>query len=145
MLYSEESEVAYCCSEHFYTAAFCGGSGFIALMINSPEGKLVFQMDEHVLEIVGWLIKGLDFLLFCYIGYIGIKHKKAIVLVLTVLQFIPWVLFEIFGVFGKVHEPEQAFIIDHLSLIMIMLVSIIGPIVTFFGLGYMRNMNITCT
>ncbi|WP_242855729.1 NADH-quinone oxidoreductase subunit L [Ruminiclostridium josui] len=118
---------------------FAVAGGFIALMINSPEGKLVFQMDEHVLEIVGWLIKGLDFLLFCYIGYIGIKHKKAIVLVLTVLQFIPWVLFEIFGVFGKVHEPEQAFIIDHLSLIMIMLVSIIGPIVTFFGLGYMKE------
>ncbi|AEY68072.1 NADH-quinone oxidoreductase subunit L [Clostridium sp. BNL1100] len=118
---------------------FAVAGGFIALMINSPEGKLVFQMDEHVLEIVGGLIKGLDFLLFCYIGYIGIKHKKAIVLVLTVLQFIPWVLFEIFGVFGKVHEPEQAFVIDHLSLIMIMLVSIIGPIVTFFGLGYMKE------
>lgn len=55
---------------------FAVAGGFIALMINSPEGKLVFQMDEHVLEIVGWLIKGLDFLLFCYIGYIGIKHKK---------------------------------------------------------------------
>lgn len=118
---------------------FAVAGGFIALMINSPEGKLVFQMDEHVLETIGWVIKGLDFLLFCYIGYIGIKHKKAIVLVLSVLQFIPWALFEIFGVFGKVFEPEEAFVIDHLSLIMIMLVSIIGPIVTFFGLGYMKE------
>ncbi|ACL77660.1 NADH-quinone oxidoreductase subunit L [Ruminiclostridium cellulolyticum] len=118
---------------------FAVAGGFIALIMNSPEGKLVFQMDEHVLEIVGWLIKGFDFLLLCYIGYFGIKHKKAIVLALTVLQFIPWVLFEIFGVFGKVHEPAQAFVIDHLSLIMIMLISIIGPIVTFFGLGYMKE------
>lgn len=118
---------------------FAVAGGFIALMINSSSGKLVFQMDEHVLETIGWVIKGLDFLLFCYIGYIGIKHKKAIVVVLSVLQFIPWVLFEIFGVFGKVNEPEQAFVIDHLSLIMIMLVSIIGPIVSFFGLGYMKE------
>lgn len=118
---------------------FAVAGGFITLMMNSSGGKIVFHMEESVLEIVSWVIKGLDLLLFCYIGYIGLKHKKAIVFILSVLQFIPWVLFEIFGVFGKVHEVEQAFVIDHLSLIMIMLVSIIGPIVTFFGIGYMEE------
>lgn len=118
---------------------FAVAGGFIALMINSPEGKIVFHLDEGILEVVSWIIKGLDLLLFGYIAYVGLKHKKAIVVILSVLQFIPWVLFEIFGVFGKVFEPEKAFVIDNLALIMIMLVSIIGPIITFFATGYMKE------
>jgi ech hydrogenase subunit A len=118
---------------------FAVAGGFIALMINSPEGKIVFHLDESILEVVSWIIKGFDLLLFGYIAYVGLKHKKAIVFILSVLQFVPWVLFEVFGVFGKVFEPEDAFVIDHLSLIMIMLVSIIGPIITFFAIGYMKE------
>jgi len=118
---------------------FAVAGGFIALMINSPEGKIVFHLDEGILEVVSWIIKGFDLLLFGYIAYVGLKHKKAIVVILSVLQFIPWALFEVFGVFGKVFEPEDAFVIDHLSLIMIMLVSIIGPIITFFATGYMKE------
>ena len=118
---------------------FAVAGGFIALMINSPEGKIVFQMDESLLHVVSWVIKGFDFLLFSYIAYVGLKHKKAIVFILSVLQFIPWVMFEVFGTFGKVFEPEEAFVIDNLSLIMIMLVSIIGPIITLFAIGYMKE------
>lgn len=118
---------------------FVVAGGFVALMINSPEGKIVFHMDESILHVVSWIIKGLDLLLFCYIAYVGLKHKKAIVFILSVLQFIPWALFEVFGTFGKVFEPEKAFVIDNLSLIMIMLVSIIGPIITFFAIGYMKE------
>ncbi len=118
---------------------FAVAGGFIYLLMNSPEGKIVFRFEGHTLEVISWVIKGLDLLLFSYIAYIGIKHKKAIVIILTVLQFVPWALFEVFGVFGKVFEPEEAFVIDHLSLIMIMLVSIIGPIITVFALGYMKE------
>lgn len=118
---------------------FAVAYGFVVLLLNSPDGKIVYQFNESTLEAVSWIIKGFDLLLFGYIAYVGIKHKKAIVVVLCILQFIPWALFEVFGVFGKVFEPEQAFVIDHLSLIMIMLVSIIGPIITFFALGYMKE------
>jgi ech hydrogenase subunit A len=118
---------------------FAVAGGFIALMSNSAEGKLVFQLNESALEVVSWIIKGFDLLLFSYIAYVGLKHKKAIVFILSVVQFIPWALFEVLGVFGKVYEPEEAFVIDHLSLIMIMLVSIIGPIITFFATGYMKE------
>lgn len=118
---------------------FAVAGGFIWLMANASDGKLVFHMNESTLELVNWLIKGIDLVLFSYIAYVGLKHKKAIVFILSVLQFIPWALFEVFGVFGKVYEPEEAFVIDHLSLIMIMLVSIIGPIITFFAIGYMKE------
>lgn len=118
---------------------FAVAYGFIVLLLNSPDGKIVYEFNESTLGVISWIIKGLDLLLFGYIAYIGIKHKKAIVVVLCVLQFIPWALFEVFGLFGKVFEPEHAFVIDRLSLIMIMLVSIIGPIITVFALGYMEE------
>ena len=118
---------------------FAVAGGFIALMMNSPDGKIIYHLDESAIEVISWIIKGFDLLLFSYIAYVGIKHKKAIVVILSVLQFIPWALFEVFGAFGKVYEPEKAFVIDYLSLIMIMLVSIIGPIITFFALGYMKE------
>ncbi len=118
---------------------FAVAYGFVVLLLKSPDGKIVFEFNESTLHVISLIIKGLDLLLFGYIAYVGIKHKKAIVVVLCILQFIPWALFEVFGVFGKVFEPEHAFVIDYLSLIMIMLVSIIGPIITFFALGYMKE------
>lgn len=118
---------------------FAVAYGFIVLLLNSPDGKIIYQFNESTLEVISWIIKGLDLLLFSYIAYVGIKHKKAIVVILCILQFIPWALFEVFGFFGKVFEAEHAFVIDYLSLIMIMLVSIIGPIITFFALGYMKE------
>ena len=118
---------------------FAVAGGFIYLLMTSPDGKIVFHMGESTLEVVSWIIKGVDLLLLGYMAYIGIKHKKAIVFVLVILQFIPWSLFEIFGFFGHPHEPEFAFVIDYLSLIMIALVSIIGPIITVFAIGYMKE------
>lgn len=118
---------------------FAVAGGFIYLLMTSPDGKIVFHMGESTLEVVSWIIKGVDLLLLGYMAYIGIKHKKAIVFALVILQFIPWALFEVFGFFGHPHEPEFAFVIDYLSLIMIALVSIIGPIITVFAIGYMKE------
>jgi ech hydrogenase subunit A len=38
-----------------------------------------------------------------------------------------------------VTEPHVAFVIDYLSLIMILLVSVIGPIISVFATGYMKE------
>lgn len=112
--------------------------GFIKLLLGSPDHKITIGFGDAPFE-VGWIIKVLDLCLFAYIGYIGIKYKKPLVLFLTVVQFVLWFLFEIYQVFGTVHEPEAAFVIDSLSLVMILLVSIIGPIVTVYALGYMKE------
>ncbi len=86
-----------------------------------------------------WIIKGLDLLLLIYIGYLGVKLKNVLIVALTTLQFIPFFLFELLQVFGPVEEPANAFTLDYLSLVMILLVSLIGPIITIFALGYMKE------
>ncbi|HEX3028210.1 MAG TPA: NADH-quinone oxidoreductase subunit L [Clostridia bacterium] len=109
--------------------------GFTNLLLDNG-GKLTIEFSEGVELSIGWIIKFLDLALLLYILYIGFKLKKFIVIALTLIQMIPLVLFELFG---AIKEPEAAFVIDYLSLIMILLVSIIGPIITVFALGYMKE------
>jgi ech hydrogenase subunit A len=111
--------------------------GFLNLMANSEGGRIIITNAEMPFNI-GLIIKVLDIALLVYVGYIGIKLKKPLVVVLSLLQLIPMVIFES-QIFSAVKEPEVAFAIDNLSLIMILLISIIGPIITVFAMGYMKK------
>jgi ech hydrogenase subunit A len=110
---------------------------FIVLLMQSG-GRISISL-EHLPVDIGWVIKALDLLLLAFIAYTGIRYKSTLVVVLTSIQFIPFFLFEIFQVFGHVEEPAAAFVVDYLSLIMVLLVSIIGPVITIFALGYMKE------
>lgn len=115
-------------------AMFCVAGEFTALLLKSG-GKLVISMEGMPFDI-GWLIKLFDIALMVYIAYIGVTLKKPLIVLLTLLQFIPFIIFEIIMV---PVEPENAFVIDYLSLIMILLISVIGPIITIFATGYMKE------
>lgn len=94
--------------------------------VNISFGALTIYLDRGV--------KFLDLALLGCIIYIGVKLKKKIILAFVAIQAILFALFEIFNV---VKESDYVFVIDNLSLIMILLVSIIGSIITFFSVGYM--------
>lgn len=115
-------------------ALFAVAGGFVKAVFSSGE-TLRISMDNAPID-VGLVIEILDLALLAYVFSIGIRLKKPLIMVLVVFQLIPTILFEIFG---GVKEPETAFVIDRLSLIMIMLVSIIGPIITIFATGYMKE------
>ena len=116
-------------------ALFAVAGGFVKAVFNAGEA-LTIGLDHNSPIDLGLIIKLLDLALFAYIFYIGIKLKKPLVMVLVLLQVIPTFIFENFG---GVKEPETAFVVDRLSLIMVMLVSIIGPIITVFAIGYMKE------
>ncbi|MFA5072547.1 MAG: proton-conducting transporter membrane subunit [Nitrospirota bacterium] len=107
---------------------------FTRLMLAS-NGSI--RIDEGALPFnVGEIIKVLDVLLLLFIGYWGFKLKKPLIVVLTALQLIPVIFFEFFM---GVHEPATAFVIDYLSLVLILLISIVGPIISVFAIGYMKE------
>ena len=108
---------------------------FLANLLSKSGGSLKLSFDDMPVDI-GLIIKFLDIALLIYIIYIGLSLRKLLISALAVLQLIPMLLFEIFG---SVNEPASAFVIDYLSLIMILLVSIIGPIIIVFALGYMKE------
>jgi ech hydrogenase subunit A len=120
---------------------FIVAGGFVNQLLGSPNGKIIISFgDEGLSSIIHmaitWAIKLLDLILLVYVIFIGFKLKKALVVGLATLQLIPLILFE---VLVNPKETSTAFVIDYLTLIMILLVSIIGPIITVFALGYMKE------
>jgi ech hydrogenase subunit A len=114
---------------------FAVAGKFVGLLFDNG-GKISIHLGETFEFAAEIIIKILDLFLFLYFISIGVKRKKPLIVVLTLLQLIPVVLFELFG---NVKVPEVAFVIDYLSLVMILLVSIIGPIITIFAIGYMKE------
>lgn len=115
---------------------FTTAGGFVKILMEA--GGSIHIDIEHAIPAfdIGWIVKILDLVLLGYIILVGVRFRKPIVIALAVLQLVPMVIFEIFG---SVHEPKTAFVIDYLSLVMILLVSIIGPIITIFAIGYMKE------
>jgi NADH:ubiquinone oxidoreductase subunit 5 (chain L)/Multisubunit Na+/H+ antiporter, MnhA subunit len=107
----------------------------LTALLAASGGKLVITAESLHFDL-GWIIQLLDFALLIYVIYIGFSLKKPLVSLLALLQLIPVALFEIFG---SITEPEKVFVIDYLSLIMVLLISIIGPIIVIFALGYMSE------
>lgn len=108
------------------------------LLVNklmAAGGKITLAFETKLIDI-NWIVEFFDIALLIYIIYIGFSLKKALVSALAILQLIPMVIFEIFG---SVKEPASAFVIDYLSLVMILLISIIGPVIMVFALGYMQD------
>lgn len=115
-------------------AMFFIAGDFFMVLVNAGG---IIRVSEHALPFdLGMIIKVLDVLLLVFIGYLGFTIKKPLIVLLTLLQLVPVIIFEF--AWG-VHEPEYAFVIDYLSLVMILLISIVGPIITVFALGYMKE------
>lgn len=108
-------------------------AGEFVYLLSQAGGKIRISFEEIPF---GGIIAFLDIILLVYVGYIGINLKKPIIVILAIIQFIPVVILEMF-IIPK--EPEFSFVIDYLSLVMILLISIIGPIITVFALGYMKE------
>ncbi len=91
------------------------------------------------------LIRVPDFILMFAILYFGFKHRSLLVIVPAVLQIVLVVWFEIIISSGMIEGQQmfrsvtQAFYCDNLSLIMVLIISIIGSIICFQAIPYMKN------
>jgi ech hydrogenase subunit A len=115
------------------SAALAVTAILFAVMLHKAGGRIEMSFENLPMDL-GWIIELLDLALLIYIIYIGFSLKKIAISILAFLQLIPAVVFE---VFGNVKGAANAFVIDYLSLVMIFLVSIVGPIIVIFALGYM--------
>ncbi len=103
--------------------------------VAAANGKLVFEVPERMIEIAGWVIKAIDLVVLIYIIIRGILSQKGLAPTLALIQLLILGYFEFF-VLGH-SEPQAMFIVDYLSLVLVLLASIIGPLIIFFGIGYM--------
>jgi ech hydrogenase subunit A len=83
------------------------------------------------------VVQVLDFLLLVIILYFGVRHRKVIITALALFQIFFLAYFEFFMIRG--HQPSVIFLGDNLSLIMILIVAVVGSLICFQAIPYMRK------
>jgi ech hydrogenase subunit A len=78
-----------------------------------------------------------DFALLLIILYFGYKYRNLIIQILSVLQIVTMVYLEFFMVKGPI--STDIFYCDNLSLIMVLVASIVGSMICFQAIPYMKN------
>ena len=106
------------------SAVFLGANGAFRL-----EAETFFGMPLDTLFSV------LDLLLLLYILGIGWKLGSRLVMGMTVLQLVGLLYLKF--VLAEGDAPAVAFAPDGLSLIMVIIISVVGGLITIYGLGYM--------
>ncbi len=107
----------------------------LAGAVQAAGGTLEIPLDESVTQRAGLAILGVDLIVLCYVIARGIAARRWIAPACAVLQLIALVIFEMTGHHGGHGAP---IIIDGLSLVLVLLVSIIGPIILVYAMGYMQ-------
>jgi ech hydrogenase subunit A len=82
-------------------------------------------------------VEMLDFSLLAVILYLGFKHRSWIIKILALLQICVLAYFEFFLVEDRV-SPAPIFC-DHLSLLMILIICLVGVLICFQAIAYMKN------
>jgi ech hydrogenase subunit A len=83
------------------------------------------------------VVEALDFLLLAVILYLGFRHRSWIIKALALLQIFALAYFEFFLV--KDHLSSTTFFCDHLSLLMILIICLVGMLICFQAMPYMQN------
>ena len=91
----------------------------------------LFGLNLHL------VVQAADALLLLIILYYGLKHQRLLIvgLALAQLALVSWL--EFFMVKGPL--PTERILCDHLSLLMVLIISIVGSIICFQAIPYMHN------
>lgn len=98
------------------------------------EDSVMFKLEG---EFVSYAMMGIEIILGLLIFYLGVKYKKYLTSFLVVLQVPLMIWFEI--KYGSELHAENAFFVDKLSLIMVLIIGIIGSVICVYALGYMKD------
>lgn len=97
------------------------------------NGLALSFRNEETINIV---IAALEVLLSLYVIYIGFKNKKYLVSIFAMIQTPLLLWFEFTQKAGI--EVETAIVFDKLTAIMILIVGVIGSLICFYSIGYMK-------
>lgn len=89
---------------------------------------------------IGKLMGFLDFLLLGLIGWFGFKHKHWAVVLLCAAQAAILIYADLF-VFGTSATSIPLVRVDSFAVLMVLIVSVVGSLITVFAVPYMRKHN----
>ncbi len=109
-------------------------AGALALIFPTPFG---FSLEPIFGVRVDVMVEALDFFLLTIILYFGFKHRSWVIKALALFQLIFLAYFEFFLVKNRI--PSTTFFCDHLSLLMLLVINLVGSLICFQAIAYMKN------
>jgi ech hydrogenase subunit A len=83
-------------------------------------------------------ILALDFALLVFIFRIGWNRRHTLIMLLSVVQLLGMIVLDVF-LPPKIEAATPAFVIDSLGVTLVLVVSIVGSLIAYYALGYMRK------
>ncbi len=123
-----------------YTVILCAlvlSAASLLVLYNGPQQLTVESIDLGVSLSISTIIIVLDYLLLLVFLYFGLKDRDYRILGLAAIQLALLTYLEFFG--GTGGETGHTFIVDELSIVMCLIVSIIGSLILIYSIGYMKG------
>lgn len=98
------------------------------------SGGEYFEFES---ETITYLMIGIETFLGVMIFYLGMKYKKYVASILAAIQT-PVMLFYELGIGHSIHAANNLYI-DRLSIVMVLIIGIIGTLICWYSLGYMKD------
>ncbi len=109
----------------------------LLVLYNGPQNLTVESINMGITLPVSTIIVALDFLLMLVFLYYGYKDRDYKILGLAVLQLVLLSYLEFFAAAGE--AAGATFVIDDLSIVMCLIVSLIGSLILIYSIGYMKG------
>lgn len=128
-----------------YTVILCAlvlSVASLLVLYNGPQTLTIESFNIAGINLpISTIIVLLDYLLLMTFIWFGIKDREYKALGLAVLQLIPLTYVEFFMPHQTGLEAAGAgtFVIDHLSIVMCLIVSLIGSLILVYSIGYMKG------
>ncbi|GHU54829.1 oxidoreductase [Clostridia bacterium] len=119
-----------------------GALGVIAMSImtafNFWNGDFQGDAAEKAIHIIDSAMVIIEIAIALLIVFLGIKHKKYIAPLFTVIQLPLMLWFERAVVKEKELEVDRLIVLDQLSVIMVLIVGVVGGLIALYTVGYMK-------
>jgi len=105
----------------------------VSSIILFVQGGFTYNAPEY------WntVIAVLDFAILLYFLYIGFANGSLTVIILSLLQIVPLAYFEFYQ--AKHVEVLPSLVVDKLSIIMCLVISIVGSLIAIYAIRYMKD------
>lgn len=136
------SEGALLFLTRLFSAAVVILSVVAAVMMYMDPGLYSITLDQAWIK---YVFLGLEWLIALYIIVVGLKHRKRLAALFAFLGVCAMTWFELFsGAHALVEEAHAGaipttFYVDHLAIIMVLVVGVVGGLICLFSAGYMHD------
>lgn len=118
------------------SVAIMAFGGYLGYFMLTNQVSVVFKQSPEFIEKIAWGMFVLELALLFYVIWRGFLAKRYTSPALALIQL--GALFYL-KFYVHPHYPTNFINVDNLSLILTLLVSIIGPMILIFSIGYMKE------